>query len=102
MVNPHELIIARLHLLLRCAQWEVEDLMRRRVQVGWVRVRVRAAPGRGSAATDEGGNLCAALAEGSPQERMHAAIGFAEEVQRASLEGAVMRGPLLRPKPGHN
>jgi len=78
--------------------------MRRRVRVGWVRVRVCAAPGRRGAASGEAGNLCATLAEGSPEEHMHAAIGFAEGAQKASLEGAVMRGPLLRLKalkPGH-
>jgi len=70
---------ARLHFLLRCAQREMEYLMRRRVRVGWVWVRVCAAPGRGGAATGESGNLCATLAESSLQERMHAAIWFAEE-----------------------
>lgn len=65
--------------------------MRRRVRVGWVRVRVCAAPGRGGAATSEARALCATLAEGSPQERMHAATGFAEEVLKACLEDAVMR-----------
>ena len=77
----------------------MEDLMRRRVRIGRVGVRVCAAPGRGSAATGESGNLCATLAEGSPQERMHAAIGFAEEVQEASLESPGMIGPLLRLTP---
>jgi len=60
----------------------MEDLMRRRVRIGRVRVRVCAAPGRGGVATGESGNLCAMLAEGSPQERMHAAM-----VHRRSSRG---------------
>lgn len=77
----------------------MEDLIRRRARIGRVGVRVCAAPGRGGAATGESGNLCATLAEGGPQERMHVAIGFAEYVQKASLKSPVTRGPLLRLKP---